>query len=354
MVLPAEVALSAEVDVEQNAAVSASSRPRILVVGCGSIGERHLRCFQRTGRCEVSVCDSNAPLLREVSARYGVPEFRDLREALEGNRFDALVICTPAHTHLAIARQGAAHGGALLIEKPLSVTLDSAEETRAAVTKSGRFAAIAYVYHCMPAVAAARDFLRSGGLGRPLHASVVGGQHFPTFRPAYREIYYANRNTGGGAIQDSLTHLVNAMEWMIGPATRVFCDASHQMLEGVTVEDTVNITARHGDILAGYAMNQFQAPNETVLQVHCEHGSVKIEVHAQRWGFIRRGEAGWTWQQSPPAERDDMFIAQANAFLDGMEGKPTPLCTFDEAVQTLKFNLAALRSSDTGLPIVIA
>jgi predicted dehydrogenase len=48
-----------------------------------------------------------------------------------------------------------------------------------------------------------------------------------------------------------------------------------------------------------------------------------------------------------------MFIAQANAFLDGVEGRDTPLCTFEEAVQTLKFNQAALRSAATGAAIEI-
>ena len=328
--------------------------PSLLIIGCGSIGERHLRCFQRTGRCEVSVCDANTKLLEEVSVRYQVPPYSGLREALAAKKFDGMVICTPAHTHLAIAREGAAHGAALFIEKPLATSLDEVEQTRAAIASSGKFCAVAYVYHCFPWVAQTREFLCSGDIGRPLQAMVVSGQHFPTFRPAYRDIYYAKRDTGGGAIQDALTHLVNAMEWMIGPVTRVFCDASHQMLEGVTVEDTVNITARHGSILASYAMNQFQAPNETVILIHCEKGSVKIESAFQRWGVLRHGASEWTWATTPPLERDDLFIAQANAFLDGMEGKPTPLSSFDEGAQTLKFNLSALRSSDTGLPVILS
>ncbi len=326
----------------------------ILIIGCGSIGERHLRCFQKTGRCEVSVCDANAKLLSEVSQRYGVPAFGSLTEAVQKRRFDAWVICTPAHTHLAIAREGAAQGAALLIEKPLSVTLDGLEETRAAIAQSGRFVAVAYVYHCFPWVAAAREFLQSDALGKPLHASVVAGQHFPTFRPAYRDIYYARHETGGGAIQDAITHIVNAMEWMIGPMTRVFCDAAHQHLEGVTVEDTVNVTARHGNVLASYAMTQFQAANETVFEIHCESGSLKIESHAQRWGSMKRGETEWTWNTTAPLERDDLFIAQANAFLDGMEGKACALSSFEEAVQTLRFNRAALDSAATGLPITIS
>jgi predicted dehydrogenase len=325
----------------------------LLIIGCGSIGERHLRCFQSTGRCQVSVCDANATLLAAVADRYQVRDYPNLETAIGDQKFDAWVICTPAHTHLSIAQKGAEEGAALFIEKPLAVSLDEVESTRLAIRQSGRFTAVAYVYHCFPWVMAARDFLLTGALGKPLHATVVAGQHFPTFRPAYREIYYTRHETGGGAIQDALTHLANAMEWMLGPITRVFCDASHQHLEGVTVEDTVNIVARHGDVLVSYAMNQFQAPNETTVWIHCEHGSLKIESHAQRWGVLKRGESDWTWHTSKPLERDDLFIAQANAFLDGMEGRDCGLCSFEEAVQTLRFNRAALESTATGTAMTL-
>jgi hypothetical protein len=146
---------------------------------------------------------------------------------------------------------------------------------------------------------------------------------------------------------------VNATEWLVGPCTRLYCDATHQALEGVTVEDTVNVSARHGEVLVSFSMNQFQAPNETTLLIGCERGSIKIELHERRWGFLRHGDSTWTWNVTPPLERDDLFIAQAHAFLDGMEGRPTPLATFEEAVQTLKFNQAALRSAASGAAIVI-
>ncbi|RBP38990.1 putative dehydrogenase [Roseimicrobium gellanilyticum] len=333
---------------------SSGSLLRILVVGCGSIGERHLRCFQTTGRCEVEACDANHTLLQTVEERYGVKTQPDLNAALQSNRYDALIICTPAHTHLPIARLGAVHGAALLIEKPLSTSLDGVEETRCALERSGKHVAVAYVYHAFPWIREAQAHVKSGTLGRMLHATMQAGQHFPTFRPAYRDIYYAKREMGGGCIQDAITHAMNAMEWMLGPATRVFTDASHQMLEGVTVEDTVNLSVRHEDILASYAMNQFQTPNELSILLHGELGSLSIEHHRQRWGTMMRGETEWTWRVTPPLQRDDLFIAQANAFLDGMEGKPSPLCTFDEGVQTLKFNLAALRSMDSGLPVTIS
>jgi predicted dehydrogenase len=326
----------------------------ILVIGCGSIGERHLRCFQRTGRARVSVCDANAALLRRVAEQYGATGFTDAGAAFAAARYDGVVICTPAQTHLDIALTGLRHGAGLLIEKPLATDLGKVPEVSAEIARTGKFVGIAYVYHFMPWICGAREVLSGGELGRPLHVSVVTGQHFPTFRPAYREIYYTRHETGGGAIQDALTHVANAVEWLVGPTTRLFCDAAHQSLEGVSVEDTVNVAARNGGVLVNYALNQFQAPNEMTMQVHCEGGSVKIEGHAQRYGVFRRATDAWEWHTTAPMERDEMFIAQANAFLDALHGKPAGLCTFDEAVQTLKFNLAALESARSGKALEIA
>ncbi len=325
----------------------------ILIIGCGSIGERHLRCFQRTQRCHVTACDSSTTLLGHMQERYAAPGYASLETALAAQRYDAAVICTPAPLHLPMALTLLKQGAHLFIEKPLAIDSALVPKVLAAMAEAQRFVAVAYVYHLMPWIAGARDFLNTGALGKTLHTSVASGQHFPTFRPAYRDIYYARHEQGGGAVQDALTHLVNTVEWLIGPCTRVFCDTAHQALEGVTVEDTVNVSARHGDALVSYAMNQFQAPSETTILINGERGSVKIESHNQRWGVLRHGEQNWTWHTTPPAERDDLFTAQANAFLDGIEGRATPLCSFDEAAHTLKFNQAALRSAATQLPITI-
>ena len=158
----------------------------ILIVGCGSIGERHLRCFQRTGRAEVFACDANAALLARLAGQYQVPTFADLGTALAARRFDGVVVCTPAHTHLDIALTALRHGAGLLIEKPLSTGLEKVGAAREAIAKSGKFVGVAYIYHFMPWIVGARSLISRGELGRVLHVSVAAGQHFPTFRPAYR------------------------------------------------------------------------------------------------------------------------------------------------------------------------
>lgn len=320
----------------------------VLIIGCGSIGERHLRCFLRSGRARVTACDANEELLRRMADTYGVPTATNWEQALGKSAYDAAVICTPAPWHVPMALQAMKSGSHVLIEKPLSHSLQDVDALMDTAARSGRRAAVAYVYHAFPFLTQARDFIRQGELGPVLEATVTAGQPFHRLRPAYAQTYYRDHRSGGGAIQDALTHLANWVESVMGPTESLFCDSAHLALPGVTVEDTVHVSARHGTALVSYTLNQFQAPNETTIDFHSARGSVRIEIHAQRWGVYREGDSEWTWREIPPADRDAPFIAQANAFLDQLEGKPAQLCTLEAALQTLRFNLAALASADTG------
>ncbi|MFM8618467.1 MAG: Gfo/Idh/MocA family protein [Opitutaceae bacterium] len=331
----------------------AAPSQNVLVIGCGGIGERHVRCLLRTGRARVTACDADAGRRERIAATYGVPATGDAAEAIAANGTDAVVICTPAHTHVPLARAALAAGRHVLIEKPLSTSLDAVAELIAERDSSGRQAAVAYVYHVFPFLVAAREFINRREFGPVREVTAVSGQCYPAFRPDYREIYYRDRATGGGAIQDAITHVVNWVESVIGPADRLTCDCSRQVLEGVNVEDTVHLTARHGSVLANYALNQFQAPNENVVQFNAAGGSVRIELHRQRWGTFAAGASDWTWHDAPVPERDSHFIAQANAFLDQIEGHPAKLCSLESAAQTLRFNLAALASAETGTRVEV-
>ncbi|MFO0901565.1 MAG: Gfo/Idh/MocA family oxidoreductase [Pirellulales bacterium] len=318
---------------------------RVLILGVGSIGERHLRCFGQTGRCAMSFVEVNAGLRTEMAARYNVAtSYASLDDALALGTFDAAVVCTPAPLHVPQARQLVAHGLDVLIEKPLSTTFDGIDALRAEIAQANRTVGVAYVYRVHPLLSAVRDVLHSGRFGVPLEVLVASGQHFPFYRPAYRSIYYARHESGGGAIQDALTHLVNATEWLVGPIDRLVVDADHLALEGVDVEDTVHLLARHGRTMANYGLNQHQAPNELTITVVCERGTVRAEFHASRWRWQTDPAGGWNDEPLPPLERDSLFIAQANAFLDAVEGRRPVPCSLDDGLQTLRVNLAALAS----------
>jgi predicted dehydrogenase len=320
----------------------------VLIVGCGSIGERHLRCFLSTGRTDVTACEANPDVLARITARYAVKGAVDWKAEIESGVHDAVVVCTPAPLHVPIGLKALREGRHVLIEKPLSHSLAGVDELLTAEKQSRATAAVAYVLHVAPWLAAARAFIRQGEIGSVRQVVFSSGQPFDRLRPGYAQSYYRDRRVGGGAIQDALTHSANWIESVVGPTDSLICDCAHLALRDVEVEDTVHVAARNGDVLVSYALNQFQAPNESFFQFNSPTGSVRIEPYLQRWGVLRANETQWTWHREPVADRDAHFIAQANAFLDQAEGQSSRLCTLSAAAQTLRFNLAALASATRG------
>lgn len=329
--------------------------PRILIIGAGSIGERHARCFLASDRCAVGVCETRQPILSDVADRYPLAgAFTDLDRAL-AESWDAAVIATPAHTHIPLATRCAEAGLHLLIEKPLAVQPDGLDALEAVIRERQLTVAMAYVIRNHPALSAMRDALQAGRFGQPMHVIVVSGQHFPYFRPAYRETYYTDHERGGGAIQDALTHMYDAASWLVGPITRLAADAKHQALPGVEVEDTVQVIARHGDVLASYNINQFQTPNETTITVHGDAGSARLELHSHRWSWMTEHSGSWNDEMGDNIERDTLFTNQALAFLDAIAGNRPPLCTLTEGRQHLVAARATLASvTNDGQPQTLA
>lgn len=322
-----------------------------IVVGAGSIGHRHIRCFLATKRTAVSFVEPRDEIRQEIASLY--PEtlsFASLDEVSGWNRFNAAVIATTAPQHLTHSAQMLDRGLNVLIEKPLAVDLKEAEAFLATAEQQPKVVAVAYVYRANPLLAQMRDALRSGEYGRPLEFIVYGGQNFPTYRPAYRETYYRSHETGGGAIQDALTHMFNVGLWFVGPMKKIVVDADHQMLDGVQVEDTVHALARHQDgVMASYVLNQHQPANETTITIVCERGQLRWESHRQRWQACTAPETAWRDFSLPtPLVRDELFIRQADSFLDAIEGKAAPLCDLRDGLQTLRMNVAAISSWRAG------
>jgi predicted dehydrogenase len=320
---------------------------RILIVGAGSIGERHLRCFGHAKRADLSICEIDHNLRQRLAGTYGLQNsFSGLGESLAHSP-DAVVICTPAHLHVPMAIQAAEAGAHLLIEKPLSTSIADLDRLQAITTKHQLTVAVGYVNRVNPVLREMRTAIAAGQFGKPLQIVVTSGQHFPHYRPAYREIYYNDRASGGGAIQDALTHLLDVGIWLGGPVTEVAADAAHQALQGVTVEDTVHVIARHGTLQACYSLNQHQAPNESSITVVCERGTARFEANHNRWRWMIDPEQAWHDQPGETLERDDLFVRQADMFMNAIEQKTPVACSLNEAEHTLRVGLAILNAAET-------
>src|SRR5688572_18433601 len=103
-------------------------KPHVLIVGGGSIGERHVRCFLNTGECDVSLCETDAAKRERIASTYAVRESFAGFDKLQLSEFYAVIIATPAPFHIPQSLAAARAGCHVLCEKPLSDKPDGIQE----------------------------------------------------------------------------------------------------------------------------------------------------------------------------------------------------------------------------------
>jgi predicted dehydrogenase len=112
-----------------------ANKMKFLIAGFGSIGRRHLRNLLALGEEDIVLYRSNRSTLPDDEiARF--PVETDLQAAL-AHRPDAVIVSNPTALHLDVAIPAAKAGCAVLLEKPVSHSLDQAEAFRSAVAQGG-------------------------------------------------------------------------------------------------------------------------------------------------------------------------------------------------------------------------
>jgi predicted dehydrogenase len=74
---------------------------------------------------------------------------------------------------------------------------------------------------------------------------------------------------------------------------------------------------------------------------------LRFEMHRGRWLWCAGPEEPWHEEAAAPPDRDGLFVRQAESFLDAVENRTAPLCDLADAAQTLRVNLAILRSVES-------
>ncbi len=324
---------------------------RVVVIGAGSIGTRHVRCFLQTGRTEVAVCEPREERLAELARDYSLSGLYQSLDEVPLGDFDCAVICVPAHLHVPVAMKLLEAGLHLLIEKPLCLAMEQAEEVVIACATSDRITGVAYTYRSMPFMQDLRDAVLRGEIGKVHSVVGVSGQHFPLYRPDYREIYYKSHETGGGALQDAMTHVLNYVQWFVGLEESIYCAGEHLVLPGVEVEDTVTLVCRYpGRVLATLCLNQFQWNNDGLIEVAGETGTLRYQAAAQTLSLYK--DEQWSFKQYH-CERDEFYVSQANNFLDAVEGKAEVRCSVAEGAETVRSLVAARQSWKEGREVKV-
>lgn len=324
-----------------------AGRKQILIVGAGGIGLKHIKAFNALENPPRLFAIDPRPESRARAAELGAEPLDASWDSLDLSEFDGIVVCAPAPMHVPYAMRCLREGVPVLSEKPLSHAWDGVERLVDAASKpDAPTSGVAYVRRYHPAHERARDFLASGALGEMLETRIVGGQPFTTYRPDYRQIYYASRAMGGGCLLDCASHMIDLVQYYLGAADSMCGHIRHLALEGVEVEDTVSLSLdfRSG-ALGTIHVNQFQPLNETCIEFSSVDGMMRIVEPGFACRIWRKGATDWEDFEVEPGDYAYALQLQAGAFIAAIDGGPPMRTSFAEAANTLRLCLDVLEKS---------
>jgi predicted dehydrogenase len=199
--------------------------PRVAVVGLG-YGRAHIPAFQAQGCPVVAVCQRDESAARGVARRYGIDQVFTRWEAmLERARPEIVVVATPPHLHRPIALSAFASGAHVLCEKPLAMSAAEGREMIQAARDARRVAMTAFNWRAPVAMQRFHELATSGAVGRVLHLS--GRWVNPRWADESTSGTWrmTRAEAGMGAMGDQGVHLVDLVQWTVGPIARVCAQA---------------------------------------------------------------------------------------------------------------------------------
>lgn len=306
-----------------NSAATPSARPpRVLIIGLGSIGRRHLALLNELG-CDTAACTLHA-----------IPEarcFTSLEDALQVHQPDKVLIANATADHYSTLRRLKNLGvtADLLIEKPLFSRPDESQPQNVRQRIH-----VAYNLRFHPAVLALRQALQGE---QPVSAHLYVGMHLSTWRPDrdYRTTYSASRSQGGGVLRD-LSHELDLGLWLFGPWRRLVAHGGHFSELEIETEDTVSLLWESERCpKVGVEINYLdRAPRRSIL-VHTRSHTWEVDMLGCR--LLCDGQVNQSWT----LERNTTYLAQDRAWL---RGEHDILCSFTEGLDVLRMIQASENS----------
>jgi predicted dehydrogenase len=331
---------------------------KFLIAGLGSIGRRHFRNLRLLGENEIILLRSHKATLPDDELA-GFPVETELDVALKQHKPDAVIVASPTSMHLDVAIPAAEAGCHILLEKPISGSLERVDQLEEASKRSGSQILVGFQFRFHPTLRKAADLIAAGDLGQILTIHAYWGEYMPNWHPweDYRLTYAACEDLGGGVIR-TLTHPLDYVRWLAGEVTEVRALNGHVSPLELDVEDVAEIGLRFaGGAIGGVHVNYVQRPPAHHLEIVGTGGTLRWDNADGVLNFYRMSQPFGTSKANPPEsvveqfvppegfERNAMFIDQMKHFILVASGDAEPVCTLYDGIRALEM---ALKARDGG------
>jgi predicted dehydrogenase len=330
---------------------------RLLIVGYGSIGKRHLRIAREL------LPSAEIFVLRHKYCE-SIPEFANgcfstLEHALAFAP-QAAVIANPSSLHIQFAQPLAEANTHLLIEKPLSASLEGVNRLISTCVERKLILMLGYNLRFLPSLQEYRKLIHSGHIGRVISVRCEIGQYLPTWRPNsdYRQGVSASKALGGGVILE-LSHELDYLRWIFGEINWVKANLSKQSNLDIDVEDTAHLllgfdpTNDGRKLIASLNMDFVRQDVTRQCLAIGEKGSLRWNCLNGQVELFPYGGTDWKNLFCIKPLQDESYKLEWTHFINCVNEGRVPLINGQDGLAVLNIIEAARKSSAESINILV-
>lgn len=266
------------------------------------------------------------------------------------------IIANPSTFHVHVAQELAHAGAHLLVEKPLSSSLEGVDNLIKTCKERESVLMIGYNLRFSPSLKRFRELLGEGIIGEFLSVRCEVGQYLPSWRPEsdYRQGVTAKRELGGGALLE-LSHEIDYLRWIFGEVEWVRATLSQQSKLEIDVEDSAHLTmgflpTKGERQLVGTLNLDFIRHDHTrTCTVIGEKGTLFWDGLTGDVDLFEAGTTSWKKLFNHQPQSDETYRAEWQDFVISIQEKKIPSVTGDDGLRVLEIIDAARISAPTGI-----
>ncbi len=271
---------------------------RFALVGCGSIVNKHYAALNNIETAVIAaVCDADASTVKKFGEEHHLPYYTDPHEMAEKEEFDIFSILTPSGTHACIMLDLARHGKHFVVEKPMALRVDEADQVIHACDEQGiKIFVVQQNRYNLP-VKKLKEAIDRGRFGKMVMGTI-------RLRWCRNEQYYKEKSwrgtwaQDGGVLTNQASHHIDMLVWMLGDVESVMAMTSTRLAD-IEAEDTgIAIIRFYSGALGIIEATTATRPKdlEGSISILGEKGTVEIG------GFYMNELKTWQFQETHPED----------------------------------------------------
>ena len=326
-----------------------------LIIGAGSIGQRHILNLKNIGITNITALRSKKGHYKKLPKELGVNEI-DSWDDVKSIKPDIAIISNPSSLHIDSALKALSSIKGIFIEKPLSNNLTGCNQLIELLDDKNVTSFVGHNLMFHPMIKEIKNFIHENNIGKIINIQCQVGQWLPDWHPYedYTKAYYARKDLGGG-VALSLIHEIHLALDLAGLPTHVFGEITEYQQLKLDVDVCSDLMIKHkSGTVSQIHLDFLQRPSHrsglvTFEKAWLSYDFSKMEITAQR-----TNEEPYKLYKNSDYDSNNMYIEQLNEFISMVEeGRKKHKYDALSSLESLKVVEALFKSNLTGRRIDI-